>query len=66
MTLAEPTIDPEDLPELRSEIESMRPTPTRFMELRGTALQLLDDLDIAYRRLGIAYERLDLAPREPS
>lgn len=64
--MTEPTHDLESLPDLRTAIETMRPTPARFMELRGTALQLLDDLDAAYRRITVAYERLDLAliPRE--
>jgi hypothetical protein len=32
----EPTFDLEDLPDLRTAIEDMRPAPARFMELRGT------------------------------
>lgn len=59
--MSQPTHDLEDLPDLRTAIEAMRPTPARFMELRGTALQLLDDLDAAYRRIAIAYDRLDQA-----
>jgi hypothetical protein len=59
MAIPEPCIDPEDLPELRSEIEAMRADPQRFMQLRGTTLQLLDDLTAAYRRLAVMYERAD-------
>lgn len=61
MPISEPNIDPEGLAELRCEIESMRVSPARFMELRGTSLQLLDDLVSAYERLGVLYDRLDVA-----
>lgn len=55
----DPNFDAEELPDLRTDIETMPAKADRFMELRGLALQLLDDLAGAYQRLDVAYERLD-------
>lgn len=55
----EPNIDPDDLERLRADITAMRAKPERFMELRGLALQLIDDLSGAYDRLSVMYDRYD-------
>jgi hypothetical protein len=51
--------DADELDDLRADIEGMRAKPERFMELRGLALKLLDDLGLVYARLDTAYSRLD-------
>lgn len=61
---ADANFAPDELDDLRTDIESMRAKPERFMELRGLALQLLDDLSGAYSRLDTAYARLDSALEE--
>jgi hypothetical protein len=55
----EPKISPDDFKEIRAEVD----TEQDIAALRGLVHDLLDDLEAAYVRLGVAYERLDGAGR---